>query len=159
MPSQSSSSFFFFSLMAITRCRSIHQGAPQWNPCKHIHKTAAGDQPVQPSIGSLVASPFPNKHRHPLKWNKQRQRAKRSSGEENGVHVCFRASGWTWNKQRKKSCGSKHATTETSMTFYHFQSVSKVKTGCDTSFVSMTFTSWIWTFWYLAWAHFWWEWI
>lgn len=25
---------------------------------------------------------------------------------------------------------------ETSMTFYHFQSVSKVKTGCDTSFVS-----------------------
>lgn len=23
----------------------------------------------------------------------------------------------------------------------------------------LTFTSWIWTFWYLAWAHFWWEWI
>lgn len=137
MPSQSSSSFFlFFSLMAITRCRSIHQGAPQWNPCKHIHKTAAGDQPVQPSIGSLVASPFPNKHRHPLKWNKQRQRAKRNSGEENGVHVCFGDSGWTWKKQRKKSCGSKHATMETSMTFYHFQSISKVKTGCDTSFVS-----------------------
>lgn len=121
MPSQSSSSFFFFfSLMAITRCRSIHQGTPQWNPCKHIHKTAAGDQPVQPSIGSLVASPFPNKHRHPLKWNKQRQREKRNSGEENGVHVCFGASGWTWKKQRKKSCGSKHATMETSMTFYNF---------------------------------------
>lgn len=71
----------YSTLMAITRCRRIYRGASRRNACKHIHKTAAGDQPVQPSIGSLVAFPFPNKLRQLLKWNKQRQRAKRTVGK------------------------------------------------------------------------------
>ena len=86
--------FFFFvpPIMAITRCPRIYRGgggmgggAPERNSCKHIHKTAAGGSASAAMHRLSDSIVFPNKHRHPLKWNKHKQRVK---GTVNRGVVC-----------------------------------------------------------------------
>lgn len=90
----------------LSRGRGNGGVAPERNSCKHIHKTAAGGSASAAMHRLSDSIVFPNKHRHPLKWNKHKQRVK---GTVNRGAVCplglgsgGRRSAGTYEKKRGK---------------------------------------------------------
>ena len=133
----------------LSRGRGNGGVAPERNSCKHIHKTAAGGSASAAMHRLSDSIVFPNKHRHPLKWNKHKQRVK---GTVNRGVVCplglgsgGRRSAGTYEKkrlkERRETKGSKRGLMAATMTFWCLRPVSKGQDGdAALALCPMTFT-------------------